>query len=65
LKFSRIPIGPPPVSCPSVADGAFCRRLIDAGLGPGLATRSGAEAGGREAVLRSNANAVQSLSVKK
>ena len=39
-------------------------RLIDAALGPGFATRSGAEAVGREAVQRSNANAVQSFGAK-
>ena len=39
-------------------------RLIDAALAPASATRSGAEAVGREAVQRSNANAVQSLSAK-
>ena len=39
-------------------------RLIDAALGPGLATRRGAGQVGREAVQRSNANAVRSFSAK-
>ena len=39
-------------------------RLIDAALAQGFATRMGAETVGREAVQRSNANAVQSFGAK-
>jgi len=39
-------------------------RLIDAALGPGVATRMGAGQVGREAVQRSNAKAVHSFSAK-